>query len=102
MSVSFSWISMFPFGRAAVGLNAVSFAGNQRIAALLAEILKHLLALYIDWRLRVRCHRHQRQRRPTSKSEQSYKHPDAPHPLINGWLRHLIRTTFQKVLLLEE
>src|ERR1051326_65788 len=67
-----------PIGRAAVGLNPVSFAGNQRIAALLAEILEHLLAFYIDWmnwRLRARCHCNRRQRRPTRESEQF-------------WLRH--------------
>src|SRR5262249_42720642 len=87
-----------PIGCAAVGLNAVSFAGNQRIAALLTEILQHLLALYIDWRLRVCCHRHHRQRRATSKSEQFYKHPEPPYPLINRWLRHLSAPPFKTLL----
>src|SRR5262249_49053158 len=90
-----------PIGCAAVGLNAVSFAGNQWIAALLAEILEHLLAFYVDWGLRVCCHRHHTERRPTSKGEQFYKHPDAPHPLMNGWLRHESSTTFRNILFLQ-
>ena len=47
-----------------VTLRARHVALKLRIQALLAEILEHLLAFYIDWRLRVCCRHHSQRQAP--------------------------------------